>query len=55
MRSLPSNDTLATLERGLPHFRGGDAYPKEAEAARRLGHARPAQFLLDRVEGDYGA
>jgi 4-aminobutyrate aminotransferase-like enzyme len=53
MKQLPSKDTLAILERGLPHFRGGDAYPKEAEAARRLGHERPAQFLLDRVEGDY--
>ncbi len=50
MRELPSKDTIAILERGLPHFRGGAAYPKEAEAARREGHERPAQFLLDRVD-----
>ena len=53
MRELPSNDTIALLERGLPHFRGGGAYPKEAAEAHRQGHVRPAQFLLDRVEGDF--
>ena len=48
-RDLPGKNTVAILERGIPFFRGGLTYRAQAEAARRKGHRRPAQILLDRA------
>ena len=52
-RDIPSKDTIAILERGIPLFRGGATYRDEAEAAHQKGHVRPAQLILDRAQGDF--
>ena len=52
-RDIPSKDTIAILERGIPLFRGGATYREKAEAARRKRHLRPAQLILDRAQGDF--
>jgi 4-aminobutyrate aminotransferase-like enzyme len=52
-RELPGKNALPILERGIPLFRGGGKYRERAEAARRKGYLRPAQFVLDRAQGDF--
>jgi len=52
-RDLPGKNALPILERGIPLFRGGRSYRAQAEAAHHKGYQRPAQFVLDRAQGDF--
>ena len=47
----PKTQTL--LERGLPRFRGGQAYARRAKISAEQGFKPPMQLIVDRAEGDF--
>ena len=53
MYDLPGPRSRALLARGLPHLRDGKRYGAAKQRSAAKGHAPPAQFILDRAEGDY--
>ena len=53
MHDLPGPRSRALLARGLPHLRDGKRYEAASQRSAAKGHAPPAQFILDRAEGDY--
>ena len=53
MYDLPGSRSQALLARGLPHLRDGKRYEAASRDSAAKGYAPPAQFLVDRAEGDY--
>ncbi len=50
---LPGKRSLALLARGVPHLRDGLRYRASSAKSAAGGYEPPAQFLVERAEGDF--